>query len=399
MVLVSVNRLTAGMTTAAPVGHPRRLKTRLVERDVELTDSLIRRIRELGVAHVWTKHPLVRDLDHIALSRVPTQRRGIYEAIKLGFNELQDRAITTEDYNHYTAIIGGLITELIGQGSSVAPLAERLFQEGDELTSHSANVAYVAVTVAMHLETYVTRQRGAHARGTHIQDLTHLGVGAILHDLGKLLGPEEFRGQHITCPDLHADYRRHVLDGYQMLHGRVNPLAGAAVLHHHQRWDGKGWPDMTEMTHGRHVGGLNGRKIHVFSRIIAAADVFDALTANDDNPPRPAIHALWQMQSPEFAAAFDPVVLNAFLRFLPPYPTGVMVTLSDGRPAVVMGINPTDPCRPMVRPVDNNADGSDLELAEEPDLFIQESQGLDVSKWNYKLRSPREDHAEAERDA
>ncbi len=398
MLLVSTKRLTGGMCTAAPVRHPRRAATRLVEHGVALTDETIARLRQVGVPLVWVKHPLVQDLEAAIRTKVPEKRRAIYETLKAGFDSLQDRVITTQDYRQYCNTISELITELVGQGKAAGDLAERLFNDGEEMASHCANVSYLAITVGMHLEAYIGRERRNHARPSNLFDLTSLGVGAMLHDIGKLKCAEAARGQHAFADEHADDYDEHALNGFNMLRQRINPLAAAIALHHHQRWDGTGWPDMTRLTYGRYTGGLSGRKIHIFSRIVAAANMFDALTVRPDGSSRPSICALRAMQCPKLAGAFDPIVLNAFLRHLPPFPVGVEVILNDGRAAAVMALNPDQPCRPTVRPLESNPDGVDLDLMSLPDMHIQESQGFDVTRWLYALPSAKEvrDAAEAE---
>lgn len=388
MLLVSVKRLKPGMVTALPVLHPMRSATRLVQADYALDPEVIGRLAELGVPHLWVKHPLLQDLDKVILSKVPEHRRKIYDTIKQGFDELQYRVITTNDYQHYRNVIGDLVTELIGRNARAGDLAERLFNDGDELSSHCANVAYLAVNIGMHLESYIARQRGR-VSSAEARDLTSLGVGAMLHDIGKLQCTAEARQQHEVTSNLDDDYASHVLEGFEMLRHHINPVASAVALHHHQRWDGAGWPDMTKLTHGRHAGGLDGLKIHIFARIVAVANTFDNLMTGPGGQ-RPAIFALHAIQAERFAGAMDPIALNALLRYVPPFPVGAEVILSDGQPAAVVGINPDQPCRPTVRPLVESAQTRDIDLVEEPKLFIRESQGLDVTRWLYELPSKAE---------
>ncbi|NLF31813.1 MAG: HD domain-containing protein [Planctomycetes bacterium] len=393
MLLVSVNRLTPGMVTAVPIAHPHRYQTRLVQANIRLDQRAIGRLKELKVPHAWVCHPLMEDLDGQILSRVPENRRTIYETIKGGFNELQHRAITVDDYRRYCGVIGTLISELLGREAKIADLAERLFTEGDELSGHCANVAYLAVTIGMHLEDYIMGERPSAA--PHIaRDLTSLGVGAMLHDIGKLADGGRLRDQHQFADDLDEDYGDHVLSGYRLLRERVNPVAAAIALHHHQRWDGAGWPDMTALTRGRHRGPFSGRRIHIFARIVAAANAFDNLTSPPGGPRRPGIYALHTLQSEAMATRFDPIVLDALLRYLPPFPTGAQVFLSNGREAAVTAMNPAQPCRPTVRYIDDYADGTDIDLMTHPELDIAESQGLAVGKWLFHL-PPRRTALEA----
>ncbi|MFW6154031.1 MAG: HD-GYP domain-containing protein [Planctomycetota bacterium] len=383
MLLVSTDRLTPGVAVAIPVPHPQRPDTCLLQANVRLTDKLIGRLGDLGIPHVWVKHDLLGDLASKINRTIPERRRHIFEAVANGFDALQDRVITTADHAHYCEVIGELITDLLEDTSQVGVLAERLFDDGDELCAHSANVAYLAVTIGMHLEGYILQQRrGKQARPT--RELCHLGAGALLHDIGKLSWDPELRSQHATTPDRHDAYPRHTHDGFLMLRNRVNALAGTVALHHHQQWDGTGWPDMTALTGGRIVGGMAGQNIHVFSRIVAAANAFDNLTSGAAGSPRPAVDALHHMQSDDYAGVFDPVVLGAFLRFIPPFPVGVEVVLSDGGAAAVVAMHSDDPCRPTVRRLDGPETGSEIDLRPHDDPHIRYAQGHRVDRWLYR---------------
>ncbi len=384
MLLASTKRLRVGMVTAVPVLHPLRSSTHLVQADVSLTPEMIGRLEELKVAHAWIKHPLLKDLDPLLLTKVPEQRRKIYDALKEGFDDLQHRVITTQDYGYYRNVIAGLIDQLLGRNGKAGDLAERLFNDGNELTSHSANVAFLAVTVGMQLEGYIIRQRGR-VRLIDARDLTSLGVGAMLHDIGKLQLPPDVQRQHALTPRPHAAYPDHVPQGFAMLRHRINPVATTVALHHHQRWDGAGWPDMTALTQGRRRGGLSGAQTHIFARIVAAANVFDNLLSPEPGQTRPAVAALKLMQSDRYTGAFDPVVLDAFLRYVPPFPTGTEVVLSTGQAAAVVELNPDAPCRPRVRLLEDDQAGTDIDLAQTPSLHIAQAQGQDVRPWLFDL--------------
>ncbi len=372
------------MVTAAPVQHPQQHSTRLIQMGVKLDQGIIDRMRDLEVGQAWVCHPLMDDLDDILMSKIPEQRRAIYDTVKQGFNDLQGRTITTDDYKHYCGVISSMISELLGRDGRAGDMAERLFEDGDELAGHCANVAYLSVNVSMHLESYIIRERTS-AKPSTAKDLTSLGVGAMLHDLGKLQSDPEVKHQHELGREHHEEYGEHAKLGFDMLRDKINPVASTIALHHHQRWNGQGWPDMTRITQGRCQGGFSGHKIHIFARIVAVANAFDNLTDPPGGPKRPGLYALHSLQTPEMASRFDPIVLDAFLRYLPPFPTGAQAVLSNGRLAAVSGLNPDQPCRPKIRYLDGDTDGKDVDLTDHPELTIEESQGLAVGRWLYDL--------------
>jgi diguanylate cyclase (GGDEF)-like protein len=123
-----------------------------------------------------------------------------------------------------------------------------------------------------------------------------------LHDLGKLAIPEEL----LRKPELLNDAERGLLErhpqiGYRMLESLgVDPVA-EWVLHHHERWDGTGYPD-----------GLAGDAIPLGARIIFVADAFDAMTSERlYRKPLAAEDALAELQR-NAGSQFDPVIVEAF---------------------------------------------------------------------------------------
>ena len=111
-----------------------------------------------------------------------------------------------------------------------------------------------------------------------------------------------------------------------------------AVLSHHERYNGKGYPDQ-----------LSGEDIPLFGRIVCVADVYDALTS--DRPYRKAMlpsDALEYIIS-EYNEMFDPTVVDAFVKKVAPYPVGTCVKLSNDMDAIVIENFESCGLRPKVR--------------------------------------------------
>jgi HD-GYP domain-containing protein (c-di-GMP phosphodiesterase class II) len=172
---------------------------------------------------------------------------------------------------------------------------------------------------------------------------------------------------------------------------RMPATARQAVLNHHQRFDGSGWPDYADVTGGRRCGALAGDEIHVFSRIVAAANALDNLISDGDQR-RPTVAALKEFAGPRFDGRFDPVVRDLMLRRIPPFPIGSTVRLSDGRAAVVTSLSFDQPCRPTVRLLSDESasrtnDGQPITIAlvQESDVHIAEYHGQPVSDYLYEV--------------
>jgi HD-GYP domain-containing protein (c-di-GMP phosphodiesterase class II) len=177
-----------------------------------------------------------------------------------------------------------------------------------------------------------------------------LGVGAMLHDIGKTQIPMEILMKPGKLTDEeYALMKEHSLQGYQMLKDIPDiPLLSAhCALQHHERLDGSGYPR-----------GLKGDEIHLYGKIVGIADVYDALTTNRVYRkaflPHEALEYLFTS-----TGQFDSNLIAVFRDHVAIYPIGLIVTLSNGVKAVVVDINTKYPQRPIVR-VLKNADGQEI---------------------------------------
>jgi GAF domain-containing protein len=133
--------------------------------------------------------------------------------------------------------------------------------------------------------------------------LRALEYGALLHDVGKIgVADAILRKPGLYTAEERAEMQKHPLLGYTMLQGIafLRPALGI-VRHHHERWDGTGYPDR-----------LAGAAIPLEARIFAVADVFDALTSQ-----RPYHHGHTYAEAHAYisenrGAHFDPAVVDAF---------------------------------------------------------------------------------------
>ena len=170
--------------------------------------------------------------------------------------------------------------------------------------------------------------------------LSTLGIGALLHDLGKRwINPSILRNTERNRHE-EAIYATHCRLGHESLQklGAVSPPVLEAVLHHHEHFDGLGFPNR-----------LKGDDIHIAARVVGIANRFDKLTNPIDSrrafSPSEALSIMWTKEK----SAFDPVLLQLFVRAMGVYPPGSIVLLSDGRVGAVVSSAPTDtPLSPQV---------------------------------------------------
>jgi len=162
--------------------------------------------------------------------------------------------------------------------------------------THSVNVAVLCVGLSV-------------ALGMGRQEAEALGAGALLHDLGKSALPAEILNKpgRLTEGEF-AVIRTHVLEGERLLraHREIPEGAYPAVLQHHERLSGRGYP-----------AGLSGEEIGLFGRICAIADSYDAMTTRRCYQPAMTPYAALA-QLGRLKSEYDGSLLAAFIRMLGP---------------------------------------------------------------------------------
>jgi hypothetical protein len=181
-----------------------------------------------------------------------------------------------------------------------AMLLSEVLSSTDEYTgTHSRSVVVLAHQVG-------------EAMGLDESTLRDIEFGALLHDVGKISVPNEILNKpgRLTDEEM-AVMRLHTLDGEAMLNriGGTLEQAGVVVRSHHERYDGRGYPD-----------GLRGEEIPVAARVITACDAFNAMTT--DRPYRKALplaEAIGELRN-EAGKQFDPAVVEALVGIVETWP-------------------------------------------------------------------------------
>jgi len=176
--------------------------------------------------------------------------------------------------------------------------------------------------------------------GLSEQALRVLGTGALLHDIGaRLITPSILRNPARNRYE-EKFFRAHCRNGYDeaLQAGALSPPILEAILSHHERCDGSGFPDR-----------LMGNAIPLTARMVGIADRFDTLV-NPGEPrlaigPAEALATMWSRDQ----KGFDSGLLQLFVRAMGVYPPGSIVQLSDGQIGTVVGSAPVSkPLAPKV---------------------------------------------------
>jgi len=401
MLRVELNQARPGMELAMPVVHPRSPDTVLLRAGFVLDGKTIERLDELRAREVWIKYPGMEFVaEHISPAIVQAGQK-LTAAIGSAFEGALREGAAELEYTPYRRAIYELMERLV-ESPSAGVFVVDLASAEMPMSRSAGQGCFLSLLLGLKLETYLMVSRTR--LGLVARDVSNLGMGALLRDIGMLRAEPEVRCRWRQCSDeVDPSWRDHVSIGFEMVRGAVEPSAAAAVLHHHQRFDGSGFPK--RLTASGEEAPLSGTDIHVFSRIIATADMFERMRfpparteCEPEPPPAPVVRVLRQLVRGEESAWLDPMVVKALVNVVPPFPPGSLVTLSNGLRCAVSSWDPLDPCRPEVAVL--NKFGLDparfeeprerIDLREAEHLYIAEAEGQHVAGDLFSPAAPDE---------
>ena len=298
-----------------------------------IRESYIDKIHRLGYSGVYVSDSLSDDIviesiisDELKISAVGAVKDVF---ITTGVNDRQINELVMENTKQ---VVYDLVDELINNRNLMVNMVDlKVF---DNYTFyHSVNVSVLSIIVGISM-------------GYPRSALYKLGLGALLHDIGKIFIDKAILDKEgPLTEDEFAEIKKHPSLGYEYLikHYDIPARSYLGALHHHERYDGSGYPYS-----------LRGDNISEIGRIIAVADVYDALTSD-----RPYRKALLPSDAMEYIMGgsdtmFDPRFVQKFIRKVAAFPLGTIVRLSDGAKAIVT-LNHEDCCtRPRLRLISDN---------------------------------------------
>ncbi len=198
--------------------------------------------------------------------------------------------------------------------------------------------------------------------------LVQLAQGALLHDVGMTKIPEAILGkQGDLTPDETKAMRTHTLHAYKIITKdfKYPNDVGLIALHHHERWDGKGYPKQ-----------LAGKDIPLSARIVSVADAFEAMVK--DRPYRNSLIGYTAMRQilNDNSRRYDAEIIKVFIQSLGIYPIGSIVILNDGTVGKVVKIHKDAPLRPELSVIVDKRGAKakegekTIDLLNQKDLFI-----------------------------
>jgi HD-GYP domain-containing protein (c-di-GMP phosphodiesterase class II) len=307
-------------------------------------------MREMGIPFVYVEYPALSGLtQHLGVYLSPA-RQHVLDQITASMERAQQGTRPGIRYEDYCTSTRELIDALMLQGANPLYL-EQMCRQGGDAVGHAAAVAHLSLILGLKLDQYLIDQRSRLPAG-RAKDVVNLGIAGMLHDIGATQLPKALQ----TCcePESPAedqarrDWQCHPEIGYDLIRNEVEATVAATVYQHHQHFDGTGFPVLRSASETGPRQPLAAGKIHVFARIIFCANLFDRLVNPPGKPRRSNLDA-HHLLSERYTHWCDPAVLKTLQAVAPPYPPGTRLKLTDGSTAIVTGINPSQPLKPLVR--------------------------------------------------
>lgn len=328
--------------------------TIMLDAGIELTVSLIERLKHWNI-YVLDIQELVHDPGNASASFTahyePLVRnykafadtyRGVVDTVSHVFDDVRYfRKIPLAKFQEITKCS---ILDLIQQPNTLG-FIHLIYNEQSPGYQHSLNVSVLSGVLGRWM-------------GYTGEELEELIVAALLHDIGKTQLPPEIANHNgsLTTAEMEI-MRTHPSLGYKLLSQlETFPLSIlSAVLQHHERLDGSGYP-----LH------LRENQIHPYAQLIAIADAYDSLTAANTYLPRLSPFEAVNVLRNEMFRQLNPEICSVFLNNLRAFLVGQFVLLSDGRMAEVVFVSPELSQLPIVR----TSDGSFINLNDDRSLSI-----------------------------
>jgi len=380
------------MTLARSVSDPEKPEHVLLKAGFELEESHIKRLRSLKQTSIWIKYPGLDFLDDMLDPELVLKQQRLYSSLKEDFSEVQQVGLNNINYSQYVSIMSDFFHTLLQDKKPSFLIISELQGSSSDIFRHGTAVTSLALLLGIRLEAYLVRKRPSLPPAL-ATDLTSLGLGCLLHDIGKQFLPEQMKNFHMTAQDQGEPlWQQHTEAGFEMIKSGLDPCAGQIILNHHQHFDGSGFPPRKSLAGSREPTiPLQQEEIHIFCRIAALADRFEGFRHLPDGKLAPTIVALKRIRNPGYACWFDPVIYQTFLSSMPAFLPGEQVTLNDGQLMVVTEVNEKYPCRPTVRPINPDAaqtldqndlpPTSDINLAHEKNLHVSRIGNFDVTPY------------------
>lgn len=348
MRLLSVSQCVPGMRLAKKIFSENGII--LLGEHMELTSRLIARLVQCGVQYVYIEDSRTMDVTARTIISEDTFRVAIKE-IRNSFRELMNRPKSKKGATYpyiaqpFKNVMHMIIDDLSSQQDAMIMLMN-MGTVDHYLFQHSLNVCVYSTLLG--IASHYTKE-----------ELTILGMGALLHDVGKTqISTTVLKKPGMLTEQEFEIMKSHARLGFELLKDEPNmPLLVAhCAFQHHERLDGSGYPR-----------GIKGNDIHEYAKWIGLVDSYDAMTTDRVYRSPMLPHEAMERLYAGTGTLYEQRMIEQFRDKVAIYPIGITVKLQSGEKGVVVDLNRNYPHRPIVRILYNEA-GEDLKVPYEIDM-------------------------------
>lgn len=348
---VDVFNLKPGMKVAQAVYSSR--GDVLLNAGMNLSASYIEKLVRLGVSFIYVDDGVLPNMAVNDVIALETRTAAVFQVKNILLKSRESGQLVIDPQAIYSTV-SEFTDQLLGNDKLVYNLIDLRIQD-DYTFAHSVNVAVLSLMTGITL-------------GFDRNQLSALGVGALLHDLGKVKIPNKILNKpgKLTAEE-YSLMKEHTTFGHRMIRSAGNPdfdIPAIVAYQHHESYDGSGYPL-----------GIEGGEFHVYAQIAAIADKFDALTANRIYRPAYPPHEAYELCAASGNFWFSDYIVRAFLHNIAAYPTGTWVMLNNGMVAVAVDTPRGRSLFPRVRVI---AGKDGLPLAQSFEVSLSERSDLRV---------------------
>jgi putative nucleotidyltransferase with HDIG domain len=296
----------------------------LLRAGVRLTAQYIERLKELGVVYVYVEDDRLSDiyveddrLNELKQSAIKNMSVIMKNLCGIGKAEVKDSLQKVEELIDYIIDVGDVNKSLFD------------IKTHDNYTFiHSIDTGIMAAFLGMSMK-------------LSDSELMDLGLGAILHDIGKVcIDNKIINKAGMLTQEEFAEMKKHPVYGAELIKKNVNIPDSVVqiVAQHHERIDGKGYPT-----------GLTGNSISKMAKIVSICDVYDAVSNDRSYRKKFSPNEAYELILAGTGTAFCEEIVNKFKKTFAVYPLGCCVKLSNGIEGYVIRQNSNFPDRPVIR--------------------------------------------------
>ncbi|WP_125154723.1 HD-GYP domain-containing protein [Clostridium rectalis] len=296
----------------------------LLRAGMRLTKNYLKKLKNIGVFYIY--------LEDVRLEDVELEDEQLAELKQFTMKSMSHIIKNVHSCN------GKELKQSLG---AVEELVSYIIDLGDVNKSLSDIKTYDNYTYMHSLDTCIMTSFLGLSSEFNKKELKELGVGAILHDIGKTMIPNRILNkQGKLTEEEFNEIKKHTIYGGQIL--RKNPSIPNSIIdiveQHHERFDGLGYPY-----------GLKGNSISKFAKVVCICDVYDAVSNDRCYRKKFNPNDAYELILAGSGTNFDQKLVKKFKETFAIYPLGCCVRLSNGEEGYVVKQNRGFPDRPIIR--------------------------------------------------